>query len=50
MKKYKYFKKITLVGLLVIVLIFAGCYIRDNNYIFLYTNPNNNTEIYPYIS
>ena len=50
MKKYKYFKKITLVGLLVIGLLFAGCYIRDNNYIFLYTNPNNNTEIYPYIS
>lgn len=53
MKKSKKFKKIKLILITIILLIavvFGVKYIKDNHYIFLYINPNNNTNTYPYIS
>ncbi len=45
---FKYKKTIYLA--LIIILICVLTYIKNNNYIFIYINPDNNTTVYPYIS
>lgn len=53
MKKFSKNKKtkfILIITLLIIALLSGIIYIKDNNYIFLYINPDNNTKIYPYIA
>ena len=53
MKKSKKFKHIKLIfGLIVLIVctFYLTIYIKSNNYIFLYINPDNNTKIYPYIA
>ena len=46
MKKFKF----TLLIILIAAILYGISYLKDNNYVFLYISPNNNTKSYPYIA